>query len=49
MSSIPRYTARTNPSGVWRDALGPGYAVGVGEGLLRVAGAVAARPYRASR
>ena len=49
MSSIPRYNSKINPAGVWRDALGPGYAVGVGEGLLRVAGAVAARPYRAGR
>ena len=43
--SKPFATAST----VWRDALGPGFAVGVAEGLLRVAGAVAARPYRSHR
>ena len=47
MSSSPRYSTRTNPSMVWRDALGPGYAVAAGEGLLKVAGSAAERPYRA--
>jgi len=49
MSSIPLYNTVTTPSQVWRDALGPGYAVGVVEGLLRVAGDAAGRPYRARR
>ena len=49
MRPIPRYETKTSPSMVWRDALGPGYAVGVAEGLLRVAGSAAARPYRACR
>ena len=49
MSSIPTCYTKTNPATVWRDALGPGYAVGVAEGLLRVAGDAAGRPYRARR
>ena len=49
MSSIPLCNPATAPSTVWRDALGPGYAVGVGEGLLRVTGDAAGRPYRARR
>ena len=49
MSSIPLYNTVAAPSTVWRDALGPGYAVGVGEGLLRVTGDAAGRPYRARR
>ena len=49
MRPIPRNDTKTNPSTVWRDALGPGYAVGVAEALIRVAGAAAARPYRACR
>ena len=49
MRPSPRYETKTNPSTVWRDALGPGFAVGVAEGLLRVAGSAAARPYRAHR
>ena len=49
MSSIPRYEVKSSPSMVWRDALGPGFAVAVGEGLLRVAGSAAERPYRARR
>ena len=48
MRSIPDET-KTSASTVWRDALGPGFAVGVGEGLLRVAGDAAARPYRVGR
>ena len=47
MSSIPLYNTVTAPSQVWRDALGPGYAVGAAEGLLRVARDAAGRPYRA--
>ena len=49
MSSMPTCYTKANPSTVWRDALGPGYAVGVAEGLLRVAGDAAGRPYRARR
>ena len=49
MRSTPRYDTKTNPSTVWRDAMGPGFAVGVAEGLLRVAGSAAARPYRGHR
>ncbi len=49
MSSIPLCNIVTTPSQVWREALGPGYAVGVAEGLLRVAGDAAGRPYRAHR
>ena len=49
MSSIPLCNTVTTPSQVWRDALGPGYAVGVAEGLLRVAGDAAGRPYRTRR
>ena len=49
MSSIPLYNTVTTPSQVWRDALGPGYAVGAAEGLLRVTRDAAGRPYRARR
>ena len=49
MRSFSPTDAKPKASTVWRDALGPGYAVAVGEGLLRVAGEVAARPYRARR
>ncbi len=49
MSSIRRLDIKTSASTVWRDALGPGFAVAVGEGLLRVAGSAAGRPYRAHR
>ena len=49
MSSIPLYNTVTTPSQVWRDALGPGYAVGAAEGLLKVARDAAGRPYRARR
>ena len=49
MSSIPVVDIKASASTVWRDALGPGYAVGVAEGLLRVAGEAAGRPYRARR
>lgn len=49
MSSFPRYDTKANPSRVWRDALGPGYAVGVAESLLAVAGDAAGRPYRTGR
>ena len=49
MSSFHGMRLETHPSAVWRDALGPGYAVGVAEGVLRVAGAAAKRPYRAGR
>ncbi len=41
--SIPK------PGVVWRDALGPGYAVGVAESLIQIAGSAAQRPYRAQR
>ncbi len=49
MSSIRRLDIKTSASTVWRDALGPGYAVGAAEGLLRVARDAAGRPYRARR
>ena len=49
MGPTPRHETKTNPSTVWRDALGPGFAVGVAEGLLRVAGSAAARPYGGHR
>ncbi len=49
MSSLPVVNTRISASTVWRDALGPGYAVGAAEGLLRVAGEAAGRPYRARR
>ena len=49
MSSIPFSNTRLNASTVWRDALGPGYAVGVAESLLRVTGEAAGRPYRVLR
>ena len=49
MSSIPRLDNKISASTVWRDALGPGYAVGVAETVLQVAGNAAARPYRTRR
>ena len=49
MSSTNDFKPQATASTVWRDALGPGFAVGVAEGLLRVAGAVAVRPYRSHR
>ncbi len=49
MRSIPLSNARVGANSVWRDALGPGYAVGAAESLLRVTGDAAARPYRSSR
>ena len=49
MSAMPLIDNKVSASAVWRDALGPGYAVGVAEGLLRVAGDAAGRPYRARR
>ena len=49
MSPIPFSNTRVNANTVWRDALGPGYAVGVAEGLLRVTGDAAGRPYRPAR
>ena len=49
MGSIPLNNINVSTSTVWRDALGPGYAVGVVEGLLKVAVDAAARPYKARR
>ena len=49
MRSIPLDNTRVNATRVWRDALGPGYAVGAAEGLLRVTGDAASRPYRVLR
>ena len=49
MQSAPAINGRINARAVWRDALGPGFAVAVGEGLLRVAGSAALRPYRVRR
>lgn len=49
MSPNPFSNTMVNANTVWRDALGPGYAVGVAEGLLRVTGEAAGRPYRVLR
>ena len=49
MRSSPLDNTRVNSTTVWRDALGPGYAVGAAEGLLRVTGDAARRPYRVRR
>jgi hypothetical protein len=49
MSSLPIIDARVSATTVWRDALGPGYAVGAAESLLRVTRDAAGRPYRARR
>lgn len=49
MRSIPLGNTRVSATEVWRDALGPGYAVGAAEGLLRVTGDAAGRPYRVRR
>ena len=49
MSPIPFSNTMVNANTVWRDALGPGYAVGVVESLLRVTGEAAGRPYRVRR
>ena len=39
----------TAPATVWRDASGPGYAVGAGEETLRLISAAAKQPYRVGR
>lgn len=49
MSSLPIVDTRVSATAVWRDALGPGFAVGAAEGLLQVARDAARRPYRARR
>ena len=49
MSSIPFSNTKVSANTVWRDAIGPGYAVGVAESLLRVTGEAAGRPYRVRR
>ncbi len=49
MSSSPLRNSKVSASTVWRDALGPGYAVAVVESLLRVTGDAAGRPYRVRR
>ena len=49
MSSFPVHSAITSPATVWRDALGPGFALGLTEGLIRVVCSAALRPYRACR
>ena len=49
MRSIPLDGTRINAPTVWRDALGPGYAVGAAQGLLMVAREAAVRPYRVGR
>jgi len=49
MSPIPFSNTKVNANTVWRDALGPGYAVGVAENLLRVTRDAARRPYRVRR
>ncbi len=49
MRSIPLDNARVDAATVWRDALGPGYAIGAAEGLLRVTRDAAGRPYRVRR
>ena len=49
MSPTPFSNTAVNANTVWRDALGPGYAIGVAESLLRVTGDAAGRPYRVRR
>lgn len=49
MRAIPLDNTRVNATMVWRDALGPGYAIGAAESLLRVTGDAAGRPYRVRR
>jgi hypothetical protein len=49
MSSIPFSNTKLNAAAVWRDAIGPGYAVGLAESLVRVTGEAAGRPYRVRR
>ena len=48
MSSPFVPAATLNPAAVWRDAVGPGFAVGVVDSLARIAAAAARRPYKAS-
>ncbi len=43
--SVPVLT----PSALWRDALGPGYAVGPGDAVLRSIAAASTHTYRASK
>ena len=49
MSSPVVPITTTNPAIVWRDALGPGYAVGVAECIVSVVGEASRRPYHARR
>ncbi len=49
MSSPVAPVAHITPTIVWRDALGPGYANGVVESVVKVAGEAARRPYHACR
>jgi len=49
VTSMPLHNAKTDAPRVWRDALGPGYAVAAAESLLKVAGEAAGRPYRSRR
>ena len=49
MRSIPLNSSSVDATTVWRDALGPGFAVGAAEGLIRVIGDAAGRPYRVRR
>jgi len=49
MSSFPARTVEPHPSTVWRDAVGPGFAVGLAESVVKVTGAAAQRPYKARR
>ncbi len=49
MSSSETRNTKLQAAEVWRDALGPGYAVGVAESVLRVAGTAANQPYKGRR
>ena len=46
--SSPRRGPGINASCAWRDALGPGYAVGLTEQMATFVAAKAAQPYRCS-
>ena len=43
------YANVLTPSAVWRDALGPGYATGPGDAVLRSIAAASTHTYRASK
>lgn len=49
MSSTPTTASANSPATVWRDAFGPGFAVGSVERAVQTVAAAALKPYRGRR